>query len=844
MGRGSSGSDRSSWIHEPANCEVWRVRVSEAPEAEKTALFEAHVWRQVHFVWMFSPWSELRFAARRLRRAPSFAAAVVLVLALGVGATTAVFSLVNGILLEPLPFPEPGRLVRLRHTVRDAGAATVDQSDASVMLYQSDARAFDGVAAWRFDNGILGASEPGQTAFRVRGARVTSNFFDVMGVRPALGRAFAPGEDRPGANRVVVLSHRIWQQHLHGDPNAVGRQVVVNDVPRTIVGIMPKHFAYPANHVELWLPLARDPANARTFALVGIARLKRGVSTASAQADLARVLGASSPATSAQSHLAPQVQSLQHSIVGPVSQLLWLVFGGVVLVLLVACTNVAGLFLVRAERMQLELAVRGALGSGLGGMLALTLSESLLLSAVAGSAGVWLAALAMSAARSAGSALSLPRLEEVGVDTRVWLFALGITVFCALAVSVLPLLRARGASVAQVFRGAGVGPAGGRSHKEARDALVVAQIALGVVLVAASGLMTRSFLRLHAVRPGFDPDHVVTSSVLLPFARYDGASRVNFFDALVREAKAIPGVREVGLTDWVPLSGGHGEMAIEIEAHPWPANHAVATVDASYFKALRIPLRRGRTFGAQNVAHPSDEVIVARAFAERYWPGTSPLGNRVRPVDGRWHTIVGEVGDVHYDALDRPASDMVYFPILIPGTPSLVVRTDAREAEALSAIRGIVRALDSAVPTWGGSLRQLVDNSSARARALVVLLAMASVVTSLLAAVGLYGIMAYAVSIRRRELGIRMALGARPRDVSRMVSLVGLRLASVGIAIGIASTLLTSRLLRGLLYGVSPTDLVTLSVTPVAVFVVAFGATWIPARQAAALDPSEALRSQ
>jgi putative ABC transport system permease protein len=789
---------------------------------------------------MFSPWSELRFAARRLRRAPSFATAAVIVLTLGVGASTAVFSLVNGILLEPLPFPEPGRLVRLTHTVSEGGAATVDQSDASVMLYQSGARAFDGVAAWRFDNGILGASEPSQNAIRARAARVTSNFFDVMGVRPVLGRAFAPGEDTPGANRVVVLSHRIWQQQLHGDPNAVGRQVVVNDVPRTIVGIMPKRFVYPANHVELWLPLARDPAQSRTFNLVGIARLKRGVSTASAQADLARVLGGSSPLLSTQS-LTPLVQSLQDSIVGPVSQLLWLVFGGVVLVLLVASTNVAGLFLVRAERMQLELAVRGALGSGLGGMLALTLSESLLLSAVAGSAGVWLAALATSAARSARSVLSLPRLEEVGVDTRVLLFASGITVFCALAVSLLPLLRARGASVAQVLRGAGVGRAGGRS----RDALVVAQIALGVVLVAASGLMTRSFLRLNAVRPGFDADHVVTSSVLLPFARYGSASRLKFFDALVREANTIPGVHDVGLTSWVPLSGDRRELAIEVEANPSQVNHAVATVDTSYFRALRIPLLRGRTFGAHDAAGPSDEVIVTRAFAERYWPGASPLGERVRPVGGGWHTVVGEVGDVHYDALDRPAREMVYFPIVEPGGLSLVVRTDSRDGEALSAIRRIVRALDSAVPTYDeGPLRQLVDNSSSRARALVVLLAIASVVTSLLAAVGLYGVMAYAVSIRRRELGIRMALGARPCDVSHMVSVAGLRLASVGIAIGIASTLLTSQLLRGLLYGVSPTDLITLSVTPVAVFMVAFVATWIPARQAAALHPSEALRSQ
>jgi putative ABC transport system permease protein len=790
-------------------------------------------------------WSELRFALRRLRRAPSFTTAVVLVLALGVGATTAIFGLVNGILLEPLPFPEPDRLVRLTHSVRDASAATVDQSDASVMLYQSTARAFAGVAAWRFDNGILGASEPGQSAFRARGVRVTSNFFDVLGVRPALGRGFAPGEDRPGLNRVVVLSHRLWQERLHGDPYAVGRQVVVNDVARTIVGIMPKHFAYPANHVELWIPLARDPANRSTFDLVGIARLEHGVSLASAQADLARVLGADAAATSAESRLVPQVRSLQDSIVGPVSQQLWLVFGGVVLVLLVACTNVAGLFLVRAERMQRELAVRGALGSGLGGMLALTLSESLLLCAVAGGAGVWLAALVMSAARSGVLALSLPRLDAVGIDTRVLLFALGITLLCALAVTVLPLLRARGASVAQVLRSAGAGPGGDRSHKAARDALVVAQIALGVVLVAASGLMARSFLRLNAVQPGFDADHVVVSSVLLPFASHGAASRLNFFDTLVRQTKTIPGVRDVGLTDWVPLSGDHRDMALEVEANPSQVNHAVATVDASYFTVLRIPLLRGRTFGNRDATRTSNEVIVTQAFAERYWPAASPLGKRVRPFGGEWQTVVGEVGDVHYDALDQPAREMVYFPIAEPAGLSLVVRTDFGEGDALLAIRRIVRTLDSTVPTYDeGPLRQLVENSSARARALAVLLATASLVTSLLAAVGLYGLMAYTVIMRRREIGIRMAVGAAPRDVSRMVSLVGLRLAGVGIAIGTASTLLTSQLLRGMLYGVSPTDLVTLSVTPVLVFVVAFVATWIPARQAAALHPSEALRSQ
>lgn len=815
--------------------------------------------------------SELRFAARRLRRVPTFAGAVVLVLALGVGTTTAMFSLVNGILLAPLPYPEPDRLMRLTHTAGSAGRATVDLSDAIVLLYQSRTRAFDGVAAWRFDDGDLGPSEPDQRAVRVRGARVTANFFDVLGVPPMLGRAFAPGVDRPGANRVVVLSHRIWQERLHGDPDAIGRQIDVNDVPRTIVGIMPPRFAYPARQVELWLPLALDPARTRpaTLNLIGIGRLKRGVSSEAARADLARVLtnpgesfqGGASAATWQETRIAPHVQSLRDSIVGPPSQLLWFVFGSVLLVLLVACTNVAGLLLVRAERAQMELAVRAALGSGFKGILALMLSESVLLSVLGGGAGVLLAVVSMRVVRSTGTALSLPRLEDVGVDAPVLLFALGITVFCALFVSVLPLLRARRVAIVQVLRRAGAGSAGSRAPQRARSALVVAQIALAVVLVASSGLMTRSLLRLHDVRPGFEADHVVTSRVLLPFARYSGADvRLNFFQAMVREAQAIPGARDVALTDWVPLSGDRHDMAIEVEDGRSPANaggteHAVAHVDGHYFQALRIPLFRGRTFGAQDATRPVDEAIVSHAFAERYWPGTSPLGKRVRPLGGRWYTIVGEVGDVRHDDLEEPPSETVYFPIVtagpqetgasLPAALSLVVRTEAGEGETLSAIRRIVAALDPTIPTYDeGSLQQLVHDASARARALAVLLAIASVVTLLLGAVGLYGVMAYSVSIRRRELGIRMALGARPADISRMVSLHGLRLAGVGIGIGTACALATSRLLRGLLYGVSPTDLVTLSATAAALLVVAFIASWIPAHRAAAVHPAEALQSQ
>lgn len=792
-------------------------------------------------------------------------------LALGVGMTTAMFSLVNGILLAPLPYRESDRLLRLTHTTSSAGRATVDLSDAIVMLYQSETRAFDGVAAWRFDDGDLAPSEAGQTAVRVRGARVTANFFDVVGVPPALGRAFAPGADRPGAPRVVVLSHRIWQERLHGDPNAIGRRIDVNDVPRTIVGIMPPRFAYPARHVELWLPLALDPGHTHpeTLNLIGIGRLKRGGSSEAARADLARVLtspgesfqGDAAAARWQETHVAPHVQSLRDSIVGPPSRLLWFVFGSVLLVFLVACTNVAGLLLVRAERAQLELAVRAALGSGFMGVLALTLSESLLLSVLGGGAGVLLAVASMSVVRSTGATLSLPRLENVGVNAPVLLFALGITVFCALFVSVLPLLRARRISIAQVLRGAGTGPAGSRAPQRARNALVVSQIALAVVLVTLSGLMTRSLLRLQDVRPGFEADHVVTSRVLLPYAKYSGGVRLNFFQAMVREAQAIPGAHDVALTDWVPLSGDRHDTAIDVEdddpsrANAGGTEHAVAYVDGPYFQALRIPMLRGRTFGAQDATRPVAEAIVSQAFAERYWPGWSPLGKRVRPLSGRWYTIVGEVGDVRYDGLEQPPSETVYFPIVaagpqdtsasMPPALSLVLRTEAGEGETLSAIRRIVAALDPTIPTYdAGSLQQLVHDASARARALAVLLAIASGVTLLLGAVGLYGILAYSVSIRRRELSIRMALGARPADISRMVSLHGLRLAGAGIVIGTACALATAQLLRGLLYGVSPTDLVTLSATPAALLVVAFLASWIPAHRAVAVPPAEALRSQ
>jgi predicted permease len=455
-----------------------------------------------------------------------------------------------------------------------------------------------------------------------------------------------------------------------------------------------------------------------------------------------------------------------------------------------------------------------------------------------------------------GDRWALSRLDEVGVDLRTLLFALGATILCALFVSLLPVLRARRVSIALVLRGAGRGPSADVSRQRARDALVVAQTALALVLVASSGLMARSLVRLERVQPGFVPNDVAVTRLVLPLAKYGtGYARASFVQELLDRLRAAPGVREAAVTDMLPLSDDQSSAPIELEDRPLPPDaegdrHGAATVEGRYFGAARIPVLRGRTFGAPDAAGLSDEVIVSHAFAQRYWNGASPLGKRIRAPGGSWRTIVGEVGDVHYTALDKPTDDVVYFPLVrregdgsVPYWVAVIARTAPGRANAtVAAVRDIVHALDPAMPTFGeGTMDDIVRRASARARALVALLAVASVVALTLGAVGLYGVVAYGVSVRRREIGVRIALGARPADVSRAVSLGGLRLAAVGVAIGLAGAVAFTRLLRGLLYDVSATDPLVLALTAIVLLAVALVASWLPARRAASVDPAEVL---
>jgi len=812
---------------------------------------------------------ELRVALRRIRRAPSFAITTIVVLGLGVGATTAVFSVVNGVLLRPLPYRQPERLVEIRHSVQVAGVTEVDQSEGGLLYYQRHATAFAGSGGWRDRDVNVSppADDPGP-ASRVSAAIVTANLFGVLGVAPELGRDFHAGEDRVNAPPVVMLSHRLWKQLFRGDPSVLGKRIVIDGVSREVVGVMPRDFVFVHSSPDVWYPAPLDPATAAvtSFNYPSIGRLRAGETPVTARADLERILphmldefpSGIPPAMWESAHVHAVVTPLRDYLVGDVSRLLWLLLGSVSLVLIIACANVASLFLVRGESRQHELAVRGALGSGTAGMMTQPLSESIVLSLAGGALGVLLAEIGVRFARASGGELGLPRLEEVSIDARVVLFALGVSVFCAVVVSLIPVLRARRIPVAIVLREAGRGGMAGAARQRLRSALVVAQVALALILVAASGLLARSFARLRDVRPGFDPTGVIMARIVLPVATYKSyASVVQLDNLLLERVRAVPGVRSAAFGDLTPLTPDANTTVVGVEDHPTPPNaiphvHTVVTIDGQYFTTMKIPLLAGQSFSRADPARPASEAIVSHAFAMRYWPQGSPIGKRVRPgIEGPWLTVIGEAGDVHYDALDKPLSEAVYFPLALPdssvnGTPryvTLFVDAKGHEASVASAVRNVVHSIDAALPTYDEHpLTDVVAAATARARVTLTLLAVASALALLLGALGVYGVMAYTVTLRQREIGVRMALGAEPRAVSGMISRQGVRLAFIGVTIGLAGALATTRLLRGLLYEVSPTDPLALGGTCLTLLAIAGLASWIPARRAAAIDPLEALR--
>ena len=828
---------------------------------------------------------QLRLAARRLRRAPAFAVAAALTLTLGIGATTAVFSVINGVLLRPLPYPRPEQLVDLSHTISISGVSRIDQSDATYLYYRRANRAFVDVAAYRVADvnvGLLGRTASGDDARaeRVAAGRVSASVFNVLGVRPLRGRALTDGDDEPGAPRVVVLGQAFWERKFGGDPAVLGQQLQIDGVSREVIGIMPAGFRLPTARTDLWVPLGIDPAHTATaaFDYRGLARLRDGVSPDVAAADLQRLLprvpeaypGRLTTASIEQIRMRAVVTPLRDIVVGDVGRVLWVVLGAVGCVLLIACANVMNLFLVRAEGRQHELAVRRALGAGRGALVMEFISEAVVLAAVGGTLAVALAAAGVRVLRSLEGEIDIPRLSDVGVDGVVLAVAAGVTVLAALLVSALPSLRSASVAPAGLLSDAGRSVTTGRRRHRVRHALVVAQLALALVLLAGAGLMARSFASLRAVPSGFDAAHAFTVRIALPGAAYSApgeAARhiVRAIDAIA----SVSGVEAAGAVTKMPLvAEARRDTALFVEERPlapgtMPNLHQVVFATPGYFRALGVPLVDGRVFERPDPDRAVREVILSRSVAERYWPGQSAIGKRVKmspsPLSA-WYTVVGVAGDVRGTALEQPADEIIYLPIVValgatdaPGAPetrwtplevAFVARSEAGAAAIATRVEAAVRATDPGVPTYGArAMTDIVSQAAARTSFTLVLLGIASAVALLLGAVGIYGVISYVVSLRTREIAIRLALGAQPGDVRRMVSRQAAAVAAVGVVAGLVGALGLMRVLRSLLFGVSPTDPFALAGAALLLVAVSAAASWLPARRAAALDPAQALRA-
>lgn len=824
------------------------------------------------------PFWPVRYAWRSLRRTPVFTATAVLTLAIGVGAATAIFAVVNGILLRPLPYGHPEQLVGAWHDLPPLSLTHTEQTPATYFTYKRFARTVSGIAA--YNDGSANVADPSGSTEprRLSAGLISSDLVPLLEVSPKLGRSFTAEEDVPNGPAVVLISEGLWRSRFGADPRVIGRMLEVSGVSREIVGVMPEKFRFPSANTELWLPLALDPNNPFPggFSYYAVARLRPGVSIADAERDfqsvLPRIVDVSpmmAPGITTQMLLdqaRPQavLTPMRDDVVGGVADTLWIVAATAGLLLIVACANVANLVLVRADGRQRELAVRAAMGAGRSHVLTHFFMESSVLAAIAGVLGILIAALGIRALVSAGP-VELPRLAEVRVDGTVILFTILVTALVAVACSIIPALRFGSEELAMTLREGGRSGTSGRSRQRVRGALVAAQIALALVVLAGSGLLLRSFQQLHAVRPGWNADNVATFWLSLPRSRYPGDSAVmRFYSQLTERVAALPGVRSVGLSSRLPLEDhGQNTSPIWVEGDPTSAAQIsplqlYMTTDGGYFRTMEIPLLAGRTFLPLDERQDGRDAIVNRVTAEHFWhdpTGQQALGKRFQTLpNGPWYTVVGVVESVRDSSLQYPPAPTVYFPE-VPTSDSLfsqfttmmglVVRTAGDPAAITRPVQSMVRALDPSLPLFDAKpMTEVVRGSLARLTFTMLIIGVAAAVTLLLGAIGLYGVIAYVVSLRTRELGVRIALGATPRAVAGMVTRQGIVLTGAGIAVGLALFALVARFIRSLLFGVAPGDPLTLVAVSLVLIAIAALASWIPARRAARVDPMEALRAE
>ena len=799
--------------------------------------------------------NDIRYALRNLIKRPAFTLVAAITLALGIGANTAIFSSVYALLLKPLPFPELDRVVAVWDSAPSRGVVRNEVAMANYLDWRAQNQSFEQLALYSWWSANLTGVDPPE---RIQGMVITANFFDALGVKPLMGRSFTEEENQPGKGPVAILTHKLWQRRFGGDPNILGKAITLGGDVRTVVGVLPEKFAYPVN-AEVYSPIPITPqsaANRQFHSFYVVGRLKHGVPVQSAQADIDNItarLEQQYPETN--TGLRATVFPIVADTVRKYDTGLWMGMAAVAFVLLIACANVANLMLARATGRQKEIALRAALGASRWRIIRQLLTESSIVALFGGALGILVAVWGIDALRAANpgdAAKFAPGWHQLGINVTVLIFTVALSLLSGLLFGLAPALQVSKPDLNSALKD-GNRQSSGRSHW-LRSSLVVLEVALSLILLVGAGLFFRSFITLFKTDPGFNPDNVLTMNLILSPDKYkEEPQTIAFYADLVQRVKAKPGVESTAVVNYLPLGGSNSSEAFLVEGAPKPApgdenigRYRVCSPD--YFTTMQIPILKGRAFTDQDKAGAQPVVIVNETLARKYWPGQEAIGKRIRfdvPLDrAPWMEVVGVSKDVKHE-LTIEVTPEFYLPNAQDGWRSmvLVARTTVDPASLAGSIRQEVWAIDKDQPVFDVRTMQEVRSVSVGLQKFnSVMIGIFAAVALLLASIGIYGVMAFAVTQRTQEIGIRMALGARAPDVLKLVIVNGMRLAVLGLAIGLVASWVLTRFVSSLLYGVAPTDPLTFSVVSLCLVGAAFLACYLPARRATKVDPLVALR--
>jgi predicted permease len=812
-------------------------------------------------VIMETLFKDLSYGLRSLLKHPGFTVIAVITLALGIGANTAMFSVINAVLLRPLPYHEPNRLVTIWEESPGRGMYQMPVSFANLHDWVDQNHSFEKISAYTFTNlNLTGVGEPA----RLSAVRSSANLFPLVGGAPLLGRTFLPEEDKEGGNRVVILGHALWQSRFGSDSGIVGRSLTLNDQSYTVVGVMSSNFQFPVGFgymgkvlnepIDLYVPLAASGRETErgNYSFFAMGRLKPGITIEQARADM----------TTIESRLEQQypdgntgiginLVATQEQTVKEIRPALLVLLGAVAFLLLIACANIANLLLARGASRQKEFAIRAALGASRSRVLRLLLTESVMLALAGGCLGLLLA-LWGTEALMALTPDNIPRLNEVGVDARVFGFTLAVSLLTGIVFGLIPALHAAKPDLNEALKEGSRGSMASAAGKRTRSILVAVEIALSLVMLIGAGLMIKSFLRLQQMNLGFNPDHVLAVSLSLSSSRYpEDRQQAAFFQEALERLQSLPGIQSAGATTGLPLTLEMSGSDFRIEGHPEPEAGKemiinTRSVSPGYFGTLGISLIKGRDFSNRDKRDAPAAAIINNDLARIYFPGEDPIGKRITFDDGgSWISIVGIIGDVKQLGLDSSAKPEVYFPYLQVAAPSmsLVVRTTSNPLSLAAGVKSQIQLIDKDLPIdEAKTMQQLLAESISGRRFNMLLLSVFAVVALVLAIVGIYGVMSYTVTQRTHEIGIRLAVGAQPRDVFRMVIGQGMVLAMIGVAFGLVGAFALTRLMTTMLFGVEPTDPATFVGIAVLLTSVTLVACYIPGRRATKVDPLVALR--